>query len=48
VRRSATGAAFLAEFADRRREATRLVLRHAIERSEIRAGTDIDLVIDAP
>jgi AcrR family transcriptional regulator len=43
----ATRAAFLAEFADRRREVTRLVLRRAIERGELRAGTDIDLVIDA-
>jgi AcrR family transcriptional regulator len=42
-----TRAAFLAEFADRRRELTRLVLRRAIERGELRAGTDIDLVIDA-
>lgn len=39
--------AFLAEFADRRREVTRLVLRRAIERGELRPGTDIDLVIDA-
>ena len=42
-----TRAAFLAEFADRRREVTRVVLRRAIERGEVRAGTDIDLVIDA-
>src|SRR5258708_5608727 len=43
----ATRAAFLAEFADRRREVTRLVLRRAIERGELRPDTDIDLVIDA-
>jgi AcrR family transcriptional regulator len=43
----ATRAAFLAEFADRRREMTRLVLRRAIDRGELRAGTDVDLVIDA-
>jgi AcrR family transcriptional regulator len=42
-----TRAAFLAEFAQRRREVTRLVLRRAIERGELRAGTDVDLVIDA-
>jgi AcrR family transcriptional regulator len=42
-----TRAAFLAEFAERRREVTRAVLRRAIERREIRAETDIDLVIDA-
>jgi AcrR family transcriptional regulator len=42
-----TRAAFLAEFADRRREISRLVLRRAIERGELRADTDIDLVIDA-
>ena len=40
-------AAFLAEFADRRREMTRLVLRRAIDRGELRANTDVDLVIDA-
>jgi predicted nucleotidyltransferase len=39
--------AFLAEFAERRREMTRLVLRRAIQRGELRANTDIDLVIDA-
>jgi AcrR family transcriptional regulator len=38
---------FLAEFARRRREVTRLVLRRAIERGELRPDTDIDLVIDA-
>lgn len=42
-----TRAAFLAEFAERRREVTRAVLQRAIQRREIRAGTDIDLVIDA-
>jgi AcrR family transcriptional regulator len=39
--------AFLAEFAERRREVTRTVLKRAIERGEIRADTDIDLFIDA-
>jgi AcrR family transcriptional regulator len=43
----ASRAAFLAEFAQRRREVTRLVLRRGIERGELRADTDIDLVIDA-
>jgi AcrR family transcriptional regulator len=42
-----TRAAFLAEFAKRRREVTRQVLRRAIQRGELRADTDIDLVIDA-
>jgi AcrR family transcriptional regulator len=41
-----TRTAFLAEFADRRREITRQVLRRAIERRQLRADTDIDLVID--
>ena len=41
-----TRKAFLAEFADRRREITRKVLRRAIERRELRDDTDIDLVID--
>ena len=41
-----TRQAFLAEFAERRREVTRVVLRRAIERGEIHAGTDIDLFID--
>src|SRR5688572_8671248 len=41
-----TRTAFLAEFADRRRELTRTVLRRAIERRQLRADTDIDLVID--
>ena len=42
-----TRTAFLAEFAGRRRELTRLVLRRAVKRGELRADTDIDLVIDA-
>ena len=42
-----TRTAFLAEFADRRREGTRLVLRRAIERGQLRPDTDVDLVIDA-
>jgi AcrR family transcriptional regulator len=42
-----TRPAFLAEFAGRRRELTRLVLHRAIERGEIRADTDVDLVVDA-
>jgi AcrR family transcriptional regulator len=42
-----TRRAFLAEFAERRREVTRAVLRRAIQRREIRADTDIDLFIDA-
>lgn len=42
-----TRAAFLAEFAERRREVTRAVLKRAIQRGEIRAGTDIDVFIDA-
>src|SRR5947209_347473 len=42
-----TRKAFLAEFAERRREVTRAVLRRAIQRREIRADTDIDLFIDA-
>ncbi len=41
-----TRKAFLAEFADRRREITRRVLRRAIERCQLRADTDVDLVID--
>src|SRR5258706_12601370 len=36
--------AFLAEFAQRRREITRAVLRRAIRRGEIRRDVDIDLV----
>lgn len=42
-----TRGAFLAEFADRRRAVTRLVLRRAIARGELRSDTDVDLVIDA-
>jgi AcrR family transcriptional regulator len=42
-----TRTAFLAEFAGRRRELTRRVLRRAIERGELRSDTDVDLVIDA-
>jgi AcrR family transcriptional regulator len=41
-----TRADFLAEFAERRREVTRSVLRRAVARGEVRAGTDVDLVID--
>jgi AcrR family transcriptional regulator len=43
----ATRTAFLAEFATRRREVTRRVLRRAIDRGELDPDTDIDLVIDA-
>jgi AcrR family transcriptional regulator len=42
-----TTADFLAEFAERRRSLTRLVLRRAIERGQLRSDTDVDLVIDA-
>ncbi|HYL79043.1 MAG TPA: TetR/AcrR family transcriptional regulator C-terminal ligand-binding domain-containing protein [Bryobacteraceae bacterium] len=42
-----TRQAFLAEFAERRREVTRAVLRRAMERGEIRRGTNIDVFIDA-
>jgi len=42
-----SSAQWLAEFAKRRREITRGVLERAIERGQIRPGTDIDLVIDA-
>jgi AcrR family transcriptional regulator len=45
--RPETRTAFLAEFAGRRRELTRRVLRRAVARGELRAGTDVDLVIDA-
>ena len=41
-----TRSAFLAEFAERRRQLTRNVLRRAIERHQLRPDTDIDLVID--
>jgi AcrR family transcriptional regulator len=37
----------LVKFAERRREITSRVLRRAIERGELRADTDIDVVIDA-
>lgn len=39
--------AFIAEFAKRRREVTRTVLKRAEERGELDADADIDLVIDA-
>jgi AcrR family transcriptional regulator len=42
-----SSASFLAEFAERRRELTRRVLKRAIHRGEIRADADVDLVIDA-
>lgn len=42
-----TRPAFLAEFAQHRREVTRRVLKRAIARGELRADTDINLVIDA-
>ena len=42
-----TRGAFLAEFADRRRAVTRLILRRALGRGELRPATDVDLVIDA-
>jgi AcrR family transcriptional regulator len=42
-----TRKAFLAEFAERRRQVTRAVLKRAIQRREIRPDTDIDLFIDA-
>jgi len=42
----ASRAAFLAEFAEKRREITRRVLRRAIERRQLRADIDVDLVID--
>ena|ERR1044071_6858802 len=35
------------KFTERRREVTRAVLKRAIERRQIRPGTDIDLFIDA-
>lgn len=41
-----TSAGFLAEFAERRRDITRRVLRRAIQRGQLGAGTDIELVID--
>ena len=42
-----TRKAFLAEFAERRREVTRAVLKRAVQRGEIHGDTDIDLFIDA-
>lgn len=42
-----SSAASLIEFAERRREITRRVLERAIQRGELRPGTDVDLVIDA-
>lgn len=42
-----TRSMFLAEFAERRREMTRTVLRRAITRRQLRPDTDVDLVIDA-
>ena len=42
----ASRAAFLAEFAERRREITRRVLQRAVQRGQVRADVDIDLVID--
>ena len=41
-----TRTAFLAEFAERRREMTRTVVKRAIQRRQLRADTDVDLVID--
>jgi AcrR family transcriptional regulator len=38
--------ASLVQFAERRREITRRVLKRAIQRGELREGTDTDLVID--
>lgn len=38
--------AFLAEFAERRRELTRGVIRRAIQRGELRPDVDVDLLID--
>lgn len=37
----------LVEFSEARRKVTRLVVRRAIDRGEIRPDTDVDLVIDA-
>lgn len=42
-----TRAAFLAEFAERRRVVTREVLRRAVRRGELRRDVDLELVIDA-
>lgn len=43
----AAAAKSLLEFSERRRELTRRVLRRAVKRGELRADTDIDLVVDA-
>jgi AcrR family transcriptional regulator len=40
-------AAFLAEFAERRRDISRKVLRRAMKRGQVRSNIDVDLVIDA-
>ncbi len=42
----ATRTAVLADFAEKRRQLTRRVLQRGIDRRQLRAGTDIDLVID--
>lgn len=39
--------ALLGEFAERRRQITRLVLQRGVDRGQIRADVDLDLVIDA-
>src|SRR5687767_1486967 len=41
-----TKSAFLAEFAEKRREITRTILRRAVDRGELLPDTDVDLVID--
>jgi AcrR family transcriptional regulator len=41
-----TRQAFLAEFAQRRRAITRMILERAIARGEVRRDVDVDLVID--
>jgi AcrR family transcriptional regulator len=43
----ASSSASLAQFAERRREITRRVLERALQRGQLRTGTDVDLVIDA-
>jgi AcrR family transcriptional regulator len=43
----ATRDAFLAEFAEHRRDVTRQVLAQAMDRGELNPDTDIDVVIDA-
>jgi AcrR family transcriptional regulator len=43
----AAAAKSLLEFSERRREITRHVLRRALKRGELKAETDIDLVVDA-